>query len=72
MKRELSFSFPAKIQYRQEKWLKVEFWSCSYAVFSYLFEYITIKTIIPQVMSFLHKMDFFKISTCAGESMVQW
>ena len=68
LKVNLSFPLPANIQYNQEKWLTVEFWSCSYAVFSYKFEKITIKTIIPQV-SFVNKLIIiFK----ANEAVVQW
>ncbi len=47
LKENLSFPFPANIQYNQEKWVTVEFWSCSYAVFSYKFEKITIKNNHP-------------------------
>jgi hypothetical protein len=64
----LSFPLPANIQYNQEKWLTVEFWSCSYAVFSYKFEKITKKTIIPQV-SFLNNLIIF---LKADEAVVQW
>jgi hypothetical protein len=68
LKENLSPPFPANIQYNQEKWLTVEFWSCSYAVFSYKFEKITIKTIIPQV-SLVNKLIFIFE---ADEAVVPW